>query len=168
VGQRIRYGQSSSELAQHHGRGSRPFARHVDALYVVERPGWQANVDCASSTRATNFANDFFRRPTTLTSDHRTRRTRNGPRRSLMARAAVRTFGVVIVLCALHPKLRARAHALHRGTAYRWRSTRVRVADIPLASPTTSLTGGRHERRGTIALTWRAEAAHHEVDARTA
>jgi len=89
---------------------------------------------------------------------------RAGP---LMARAAVRTFGVVIVLCALHRKLRRRALTLFIvGTAYRWRSTRVRVADIPSASPTTSLTGGRHERRGTIALTWRAEAAHHEVDAR--
>jgi hypothetical protein len=55
---------------------------------------------------------------------------RAGP---LMARAAVRTFGIVIVLSALHPKLRRRALTLFIvGTAYRWRSTRVHVADIPL------------------------------------
>jgi hypothetical protein len=55
---------------------------------------------------------------------------RAGP---LMARSAVRTFGVLIVLAALHPKLRRRALLLFVvGTAYRWRSARVRVADIPL------------------------------------
>jgi hypothetical protein len=55
---------------------------------------------------------------------------RAGP---LMARAAVRTFGIVIVLCALHPMLRRRALTLFVvGTAYRWRSTRVRLADIPI------------------------------------
>jgi hypothetical protein len=55
---------------------------------------------------------------------------RAGP---LMARAAVRTFGVVILLSALHPKLRRRALTLFVvGTAYRWRSTRLRAADIPL------------------------------------
>jgi hypothetical protein len=55
---------------------------------------------------------------------------RAGP---LMARAAVRTFGILILLSALHPKLRRRALTLFLvGTAYRWRSTRVRVVDIPL------------------------------------
>jgi hypothetical protein len=50
-----------------------------------------------------------------------------------MARSAVRTFGVLIVLSALHPKLRRRALLLFAaGTAYRWRSVRVRVTDIPL------------------------------------
>jgi hypothetical protein len=55
---------------------------------------------------------------------------RAGP---LMARAAVRTFGVLILLSALHPKLRRRALWLFAvGTAYRWRSARVRATDIPL------------------------------------
>ena len=56
---------------------------------------------------------------------------RAGP---LMARAVVRTFGVaVILLCALHPKLRRRALLLFVvGTAYRWRSARLRLADIPI------------------------------------
>jgi len=56
---------------------------------------------------------------------------RAGP---LMARAVVRTFGVAIVLFALHPKLRRRALLLFLvGTAYRWRSARLRLADIPIA-----------------------------------
>jgi hypothetical protein len=39
----------------------------------------------------------------------------------------------VILLSALHPKLRRRALTLFVvGTAYRWRSTRVRATDIPL------------------------------------
>jgi hypothetical protein len=55
---------------------------------------------------------------------------RAGP---LIARAVVRTFGILILLSALHPKLRRRALTLFLvGTAYRWRSTRVRVVDIPL------------------------------------
>jgi hypothetical protein len=55
---------------------------------------------------------------------------RAGP---LMARAAVRTFGIVILLSALHPRLRRRALTVFIvGTAYRWRSTRLRAADIPL------------------------------------
>jgi hypothetical protein len=55
---------------------------------------------------------------------------RAGP---LMARAAVRTFGLLILASAVHPKLRRRALVLFAvGTAYRWRSTRVHAADIPL------------------------------------
>ncbi len=55
---------------------------------------------------------------------------RAGP---LMARSVVRTFGAVVVLTALHPKLRRRALTLFVvGTAYRWRSARLRASDIPL------------------------------------
>jgi hypothetical protein len=56
---------------------------------------------------------------------------RAGP---LMARSIVRTFGPAVILFLLHPKLRRRALILFiLGTAYRWRSTRLRVTDIPLA-----------------------------------
>jgi hypothetical protein len=51
-----------------------------------------------------------------------------------MARAAVRTFGLAILLSALHPKLRKRALILFAvGTAWRWRSTKVHATDVPLA-----------------------------------
>jgi len=59
-----------------------------------------------------------------------------------MARAAVRTFGVVIVLCALHPKLRRRALTLfivERPIAGDRRE--FESPTFPSASPTTSLTG---------------------------
>jgi hypothetical protein len=55
---------------------------------------------------------------------------RAGP---LMARSVVRTFGLLVVACAIHPKLRRRALTLFIvGTAYRWRSARLRASDVPL------------------------------------
>ena len=135
-GQRIRYGQSSSELAQHHGTRLAPFRADTWTLFtwlsvLVGKP--------MVGLRIIDAARDQLRErllPTTDNADKVTTElvgrgmVRAGP---LMARAAVRTFGVVIVLCALHPKLRRRALTLFIvGTAYRWRSTRVRVADIPL------------------------------------
>lgn len=51
-----------------------------------------------------------------------------------LARAVVRTFGVVVLVSALHPRLRARALALYAvGTMWRWRSERLDVRDVPLA-----------------------------------
>lgn len=51
-----------------------------------------------------------------------------------LARAAVRTFGVAILLGALHPRLRMKALALFAvGTAWRWRHQRLDAADLPLA-----------------------------------
>jgi len=135
-GQRIRYGQSSSELAQHHGTRLAPFRADTWTLFtwlsvLVGKP--------MVGLRIIDAARDQLRErllPTTDNADKVTTElvgrgmVRAGP---LMARAAVRTFGVVIVLCALHPKLRRRALTLFIvGTAYRWRSTRVRDADIPL------------------------------------
>jgi len=118
--------------------------RHVDALYVVSVLVGKPMV----GLRIIDAARDQLRErllPTTDNADKVTTElvgrgmVRAGP---LMARAAVRTFGVVIVLCALHPKLRRRALTLFIvGTAYRWRSTRVRVADIPLGVADDVATG---------------------------
>ena len=50
------------------------------------------------------------------------------------ARALVRTYGPLVVLAAVHPRLRWRALALFAlGTGWRWRDERVRVRDVPLA-----------------------------------
>jgi len=50
------------------------------------------------------------------------------------ARAVVRTYGPLLLIAALHPTLRRRALALYAlGTAWRWRHTRVRASDVPLA-----------------------------------
>jgi hypothetical protein len=51
-----------------------------------------------------------------------------------MARAVVRQFGLVVLLFALHPRVRTRAILLFVvGTAWRWRNTRLVPSDIPLA-----------------------------------
>jgi hypothetical protein len=52
-----------------------------------------------------------------------------------LARAAVRTFGPLVLVAALHPKLRRRALALYVvGTAWRWRRARVHLSDVPLGA----------------------------------
>jgi mycofactocin system glycosyltransferase len=135
-GQRLRYGQSSSELAKRHGARLAPFRADTWTLLawmtaLVGKP--------MVGLRIIDAARDQLRERLLATTENADMvagelvgrgMVRAGP---LMARAAVRTFGVVIVLSALHPKLRRRALTLFVvGTAYRWRSTRVRAADIPL------------------------------------
>jgi mycofactocin system glycosyltransferase len=135
-GQRLRYGQSSSELAKRHGTRLAPFRADTWTLLtwvtaLVGKP--------MIGLRIIDAARDQLRerlRPTTDNADSVAGElvgrgmVRAGP---LMARSAVRTFGIVILLSALHPKLRRRALTLFIvGTAYRWRSTRVRAVDIPL------------------------------------
>jgi mycofactocin system glycosyltransferase len=134
--QRIRYGQSSSELAKRHGTRLAPFRADTWTLMtwlsaMVGKP--------MVGLRIMDAARKQLRERLLETTDDAGEvadelvgrgMVRAGP---LMARAAVRTFGIVIVLSALHPKLRRRALTLFVvGTAYRWRSTRVRVADLPL------------------------------------
>jgi mycofactocin system glycosyltransferase len=134
--QRIRYGQSSSELAKRHGTRLAPFRADTWTLLawtsaLVGKP--------MVGLRIIDAARDQLRERMLTTTDNADQvagelvgrgMVRAGP---LMARAAVRTFGIVILLAALHPKLRRRALVLFAvGTAYRWRSARVRAADIPL------------------------------------
>jgi mycofactocin system glycosyltransferase len=135
-GQRIRYGQSSSELAKRHGTRLAPFradtwtlltwvsamvGKPMVGLRIVAAARGQLRERLLTTTdNAEEVATELVGRGM----------VRAGP---LMARAAVRTFGIVILLSALHPKLRRRALTLFVvGTAYRWRSTRVRATDIPL------------------------------------
>jgi mycofactocin system glycosyltransferase len=135
-GQRIRYGQSSSELARRHGTRLAPFRTDTWTLLtwttaLVGKP--------MIGLRIIDAARDQLRERMLTTTENADKvsgelvgrgMVRAGP---LMARAAVRTFGVLILLSALHPKLRRRALLLFAvGTAYRWRSARLRIADIPI------------------------------------
>ena len=135
-GQRLRYGQSSSELAKRHGARLAPFRADTWTLLtwlsaLVGKP--------MVGLRIIDAARDQLRERLRATTDNADKvagelvgrgMVRAGP---LMARAAVRTFGIVILMSALHPKLRRRALTLFVvGTAYRWRSTRLHVADVPL------------------------------------
>ena len=134
--QRIRYGQSSSELAKRHGTRLAPFRADTWTLLT-----WTSALlgKPMVGLRIIDAARDQLRERMLTTTDNADNvagelvgrgMVRAGP---LMARAVVRTFGLVIVLSALHPKLRRRALTLFVvGTAYRWRSTRLRLADIPL------------------------------------
>jgi hypothetical protein len=135
-GQRLRYGQSSSELAKRHGERLAPFRADTWTLLtwmtaLIGKP--------MIGLRIIDAARDQLRQRMLDTTENADKvagelvgrgMVRAGP---LMARAAVRTFGIVILLSALHPKLRRRALTLFVvGTAYRWRSTRLRLADVPL------------------------------------
>jgi mycofactocin glycosyltransferase len=134
--QRARYGRSSSELAKRHGTRLAPFRADTWTLLtwtsvLVGKP--------MVGFRIIDAARDQLRERMLTTTDNADKvagelvgrgMVRAGP---LMARAVVRTFGVAVVLCALHPKLRRRALLLFVvGTAYRWRSARLRLADIPI------------------------------------
>jgi mycofactocin system glycosyltransferase len=134
--QRIRYGQSSSELAKHHGSRLAPFRADTWTLLawtsaLVGKP--------MVGLRIIDAARDQLRERMLTTTDNADQvagelvgrgMVRAGP---LMARAAVRTFGIFILVSALHPKLRRRALVLFAvGAAYRWRSARLRATDIPL------------------------------------
>ena len=135
-GQRLRYGQSSSELAKRHGTRLAPFRADTWTLLtwttaLVGKP--------MVGLRIIDAARDQLRERMRTTTDKPDQvagelvgrgMVRAGP---LMARSVVRTFGAVVVLTALHPKLRRRALTLFVvGTAYRWRSARLRASDIPL------------------------------------
>jgi hypothetical protein len=134
--QRSRYGQSSSELAKRHGTRLAPFRADTWTLLtwtsaLVGKP--------MVGMRIIDAARDQLRERMRATTENADKvagelvgrgMVRAGP---LMARSVVRTFGVAVALCALHPLLRRRALMLFVvGTAYRWRSARLRVADIPL------------------------------------
>jgi hypothetical protein len=135
-GQRLRYGQSSSELAKRHGTRLAPFRADTWTLLtwtsaLVGKP--------MVGLRIIDAARDQLRERMRATTDNADQvagelvgrgMVRAGP---LMARSIVRTFGLLIVVCALHPKLRRRALTLFVvGSAYRWRSAHLRVVDIPL------------------------------------
>ncbi|MGB8197201.1 MAG: mycofactocin biosynthesis glycosyltransferase MftF [Acidimicrobiales bacterium] len=134
--QRARYGQSSSELATRHGTRLAPFRADTwtlltwtSALLGKPMVGYRIIVAArdqlrermlATTDNADNVAGELVGRGM----------VRAGP---LMARAVVRTFGVAVVLLAVHPKLRRRVLTLFIvGTAYRWRSARLRLVDIPI------------------------------------
>ena len=135
-GQRIRYGQSSSELAKRHGARLAPFRADTWTLLtwtsaMVGKP--------VVGLRIIDAARDQLRERMRATTDNADQvagelvgrgMVRAGP---LMARSVVRTFGILVVASALHPQLRRRALTLFVvGTAYRWRSARLRASDIPL------------------------------------
>jgi mycofactocin system glycosyltransferase len=135
--QRQRYGASSGELARRHGDRLAPLRADPWTLLawlsvLAGQPAWGARIVRSARNHARNR---FF---TSADDPNRVANevvVRNMVRAGApLARALVRTFGVVLLVAAIHPRLRSRAlGAFALGTAWRWRHHRVHVTDIPLA-----------------------------------
>lgn len=135
--QRVGYGRSSSELAKRHGDRLAPL--RVD---VWTFGAWLSALagKPVIGLRIMNAARDQLRERLRPTTDDPERVARALVGRGMMragppmARAVVRQFGLVVLLFALHPRVRTRAILLFVvGTAWRWRNTRLVPSDIPLA-----------------------------------
>ena len=135
--QRVQYGVSSGELAKRHPGRLAPL--RVDPWTLVAwgtvfigRPSFGARIISVNSEALIERLEDSADEP-----EHVAREVvakgmvkSGGP----LARAAVRTFGPLLLLFALHPKLRRRVLALFVvGTAWRWRKTQLHPLDVPVA-----------------------------------
>jgi mycofactocin system glycosyltransferase len=135
--QRQGYGASSAELAQRHGERlaslrADPWTYLAWLSVLAGQPAWGARI----VRSARNHARDrFFASaddPNRVANDVVVRNMvhAGGP----LARGLVRTFGLVLLVAALHPRLRTRAlSAFALGTAWRWRHQRLLATDLPLA-----------------------------------
>jgi mycofactocin system glycosyltransferase len=134
--QRIDYGASSGELAKRHG----------DRLAPVRSDPWTLVAWMSVllgkpmiGARIVRVARDELRTILAPRSDDPDKAASKVIARSMLraggplARAVVRTFGVAVLVGALHPRLRRRLLALFIvGTAWRWRNERIRIRDVPL------------------------------------
>jgi hypothetical protein len=135
--QRVRYGASSSELAQRHGSRLAPVRSDMWTLIA-----WSSVLAAKPmiGARIVRVARGSLRArlaSTTDDADHVSSEVvtkgmvRAGPP---LARALVRTYGPLVLLAALHPRLRRRAlFVFVVGTAWRWRHTKFHASDVPLA-----------------------------------
>lgn len=134
--QRVDYGNSSGELAVRHGERMAPVRSDVWTLVawtsvLLGRPMIGARVVrvVRDHLRVRLAANDGAR----AVADQVITRAMVGAGGPL-ARALVRTFGLAILVSALHPRLRRKALIVFGvGTAWRWRHERLHPGDIPLA-----------------------------------
>ncbi|HUX04992.1 MAG TPA: mycofactocin biosynthesis glycosyltransferase MftF [Acidimicrobiales bacterium] len=135
--QRTSYGASAGVLAARHGDRLAPLRADVWTLVTwvslaARRPAIALRV--ISVTRdalVTRLGPDTDRAGAVASSlVVRTMGSSIGP----SARAVVRTYGPLLAVAALHPRLRRRALALYAlGTAWRWRHEPLRTRDVPLA-----------------------------------
>ena len=160
--QRVSYGASSSDLAQRYGARLAPLRTDVWTLVA-----W-ASVLAAKpmiGARVVRVARGALRArlaPNTDDADHVSSEVvtkgmvrAGGP----LARGVVRTFGPLVLLATLQPKLRRRALLVFAlGTAWRWRRTEIHASDVPLAladdlAYSVGVAQGAWRRRSLKALT---------------
>lgn len=135
--QRVSYGASSSDLAQRHGTRVAPLRSDTWTLVawasvLAAKPMIGARIvrvaRGALRSRLAKSTDDADHVSSEVVTKGMARA--GGP----LARAIVRTFGPLVLLAALHPKLRRRALLVFAvGTAWRWRRTRFHASDVPLA-----------------------------------
>ena len=134
--QRVGYGSSSAELAARHGARLAPLRVDVWTLatwasVLAGRPLFAARIIRAAHTRMRDRVPEADKPNGVATAVVTRGMLRAG---SPLARAVVRTFGGVVMLAALHPRLRRRALILFAvGTVARGRSSRLRLDEVPIA-----------------------------------
>jgi mycofactocin system glycosyltransferase len=134
--QRQRYGASSGELAKRHGVRLAPLRSDpwtllawISVLAGQPAIGGRIVRAARNNAREKYFASSDDPEHVASEVVARNMIRAGGP----LARGVVRTFGVALLLAALHPRLRVRALVLFAvGTAWRWRHHRPHVTDIPL------------------------------------
>jgi len=136
VRQRVRYGQSSAELARRHGARAAPL--RADRWTLLAWAGMVARAPWLTA-RALGVVRDTLERRLETSTERprevagalvaRSMLLSGGP----MARALVRTYGPALLVAALHPRMRSRALSVWAvGSAFRYRSTRPRATDVGL------------------------------------
>jgi len=135
--QRAGYGRSAGELARRHGARLAPLRADRWTLLawtgvLVGRPAIGARIVRVARDQLSTKVAEHADQPSEVANAIV---ARGMLRAGLpLARALVRTFGGVILLAALHPRLRRRALLLFGvGTLARWRSARVHPTDVVLA-----------------------------------
>jgi len=134
--QRVSYGESSAALAKRHGNRLAPLRADRWTLaswiaFLVGQP--------LIGGRIIRVAREQLRDRLADDTDDRDAVAGAVVTKGIMgaggplARSAVRTFGPLLLLLALHPKLRKRALTIYAaGTLWRWRGSRFSPADLPL------------------------------------
>jgi mycofactocin glycosyltransferase len=158
--QRANYGASSAQLARRHGARLAPV--RTDAWTVAawlsvlaRRPLIALRLAALARGQLARRLSDVADEPGRVASALVARGM--GYSIGPLARSVVRTYGPLVVLAALHPRLRRGAVAIFvLGTAWRWRRVPVRAADVPIAIADDLAYGLGVWRGSWRARTWRA------------
>lgn len=134
--QRQRYGASSGALAQRHGARLAPLRSDPWTLVawtsvLLGQPMLGARIVRAAQRHASEKFFASSENPDAVASEViRGNMVRAG---GPLARGFVRTFGIALLVAALHPRLRKRALTLFAvGTLWRWRHQRPHLRELPL------------------------------------
>jgi mycofactocin system glycosyltransferase len=135
--QRVSYGASSSELAKRHGSRLAPVRSDIWTLVAWTSVLLGKPMVGARVVRVARGALRSRLATSTDDADHVSSEvvTKGMVRAGApLARAIVRTYGPLVLLAALHPRLRRRAMLIFVvGTAWRWRRAKFHASDVPLA-----------------------------------